>query len=80
MELFTKFFVLGKVNVRSNQNRCDYYVQKFLYIYDTIIPHFDKYPLNNSKELDFLDFKKAVSLYKENKKIVLKKLKILFLK
>jgi len=69
MELFIKFFGFGKVNVRSNQSRCDYYVQDFLNIYVTIIPHFENYPLNNAKELDFLDFKKACNLYKaENKK------------
>ena len=68
MELFIKFFGLGKVNVRSNKNRCDYYVQDFFNIYEIIIPHFEKYPLNNSKELDFLDFKKAANLYKEDKK------------
>jgi len=69
MELFIKFFGFGKVNVRSNQSRCDYYVQDFLNIYETIIPHFENYPLNNAKELDFLDFKKACNLYKaENKK------------
>lgn len=38
MELFIKFFGFGKVNVRSNQSRCDYYVQDFFNIYETIIP------------------------------------------
>jgi hypothetical protein len=69
MELFIKFFGFGKVNVRSNQSRCDYYVQDFSNIYKTIIPHFDNYPLYNSKSLDFLDFKKAANLYKADKKI-----------
>jgi len=68
MELFVKFFGFGKVNVRSNKSRCDYYVQDFSNIYETIIPHFDNYPIYNYKYLDFLDFKKAANLYKADKK------------
>lgn len=75
MELFIKFFGFGKVNVRSNLSRCDYYVQDFSNIYNSIIPHFDNYPLYNSKDLDFLDFKKAANLYKVDKKKILNKLK-----
>jgi hypothetical protein len=59
-----KFFGCGKVNVRSNINRCDFYVQDFSKIYDNVIPHFDNYPLHNIKSLDFLDFKKAAELFK----------------
>jgi hypothetical protein len=66
MELLIKFFGFGKVNVRSN--RCDFYVQNFSKIYETIIPHFDNYPLYNCKNLEFLDFKKAANLYKEDRK------------
>jgi len=32
---------------------------------NVIIPHFDKYPLQSSKKLDYLDWKKAILLYKE---------------
>jgi hypothetical protein len=66
MNLFVKFFGCGKVNIRSNTDRCDYYVQDFFQIYDNILPHFDKYPLYNIKSLDLVDFKKAANLYKEN--------------
>jgi hypothetical protein len=66
MNLFVKFFDCGKVNIRTNTNRCDYYVQDFLQIYETIIPHFDKYPLYNIKSLDLADFKKAAELFKAN--------------
>ena len=66
MELLIKFFGFGKVNERSN--RCDFYVQHFSKIYETVIPHFDKYPLYNIKTLDFIDFKKAADLYKADKK------------
>lgn len=52
------FFGCGKVNIRSN--RCDYYVQDISKLTNLIIPHFCLYPLENIKQLDFLDFKKAV--------------------
>jgi hypothetical protein len=65
MNLFVKFFGLGKVNIRSNTKRCDYYVQDLLQIYNTIIPHFDKYLNYNIKSLDLADFKKAVNLFKD---------------
>jgi len=66
MNFFVNLFGYGKVNTRSNTERCDYYVQYFLQIYENIIPHFDKYPLYNIKSLDLADFKKAVVLFKEN--------------
>lgn len=68
MNLFIQFFDCGKVNIRTNTNRCDYYIQDFLQIYETIIPHFDNYPLYNIKSLDFADVffkKKAAELFKE---------------
>jgi hypothetical protein len=34
-------------------------------IVNIIIPHFDKYPLVTSKQLDYLDFKKTLLLYLE---------------
>lgn len=64
MNLFVKFFDCGKVNIRKITNRCDYYVQDFIQIYETIIPHFDNYPLYNIKSLDLEDFKKAAELFK----------------
>ena len=64
MNLFINFFGCGKVNVRSNSNRCDYYVQDFLKIYDSVLPHFENYPLYNIKSLDLAYFKKAAELYK----------------
>ena len=37
MKLFILFFECGKVNIRSNTERCDYYVQDFQSIYNKII-------------------------------------------
>jgi len=66
MNLLIKFFNCGKVHIRSNTNRCDFYLQDFNNIYNIIIPHFDKYPLNNIKQLDYADFKIAANLFKSN--------------
>jgi hypothetical protein len=63
MNLFIAFFGCGKVNIRANNSRCDFYVQDFTKIYTIIIPHFKDYPLYNIKTLDFLDFKKAANLF-----------------
>ena len=62
MNKFVQFFECGNVNVRIKDSRCDFYVQDFNKIYNNIIPHFDNYPLQNIKHLDFADFKKVVDL------------------
>ena len=64
MNLLITFFKCGKVHLRSNLNRCDFYIQDFNNIYNIIIPQFDTYPLNNIKHLDFADYKKAANLFK----------------
>lgn len=62
MNMLILFFGCGKVNLRDY--RCDFYVQDFSKISAIIIPHFCEYPLYNIKSLDFLDFQKAVELFK----------------
>ena len=62
MQLFILFFECGKVNIRSNNKRCDYYVQDFPIIYNKIITHFDKFPLISKKFVDYLLFKQAYLL------------------
>ena len=66
--MFVLFFKCGKLNIRTNTDRCDYYVQDFEKICNHIIPHFDQFPLCNVKTLDFESFKQAVVLYKEGGK------------
>jgi hypothetical protein len=74
MNLFVKFFGCGNVNLRSNTNRCDFYVQDLNEISDNIISHFDKYTLYNIKSLDFYKFKEAAELLKidriNNKEVI----------
>lgn len=66
MKLFISFFKCGNVSVRSE--RCDYYVQDMKKITEFIIPHFESHPLENIKQLDYLDFLKGLNLYKEHGK------------
>ncbi len=70
MKLFIPFFKCGKLNIRNN--RCDFYVQDYKKIYANIIPHFNHYPLQNIKYLDYLDFVKGLELYLKGGKINLK--------
>jgi len=56
MNSIVKFFGCGKVNIRTNKDRCDFYVQDFIKIYDYIIPLFYNYSLFNIKELDYFKF------------------------
>ena len=66
MLLFIKFFSCGKVTVRSNLStpRCDFYVQDTFFLLTNVISHFDKYPLLNLKQKDFLCFREAIFLMK----------------
>lgn len=64
MNKLIQFFNCGKVSLRLQYSRCDFYVQDSNKIVNNIIPHFDNYPLQNIKHLDFTDFKKAVELHK----------------
>jgi len=64
MKKLILFFGCGNVNIRLNNDRCDFYVQDFIKICEIIIPHFNRYPLYNIKFLDFSDFKNAAELFK----------------
>ena len=68
MNLFINFFGCGKVFLRNNCNRSDFYIQDFSKIFDIVIPHFDSYPLYNAKSLDYQDFKIAAGLFKSEGK------------
>lgn len=69
MNLFINFFGAGKVYLRSNLStpRCDFIIQNNKDIITKVINHFDNYPLNNIKTLDYNDFKQVVFLIKSNK-------------
>jgi hypothetical protein len=62
MKLFIEFFNCGSVVDRGMEYRCDYIVQNKNSILTKIIPHFTEYPLQNIKQLDFLEFKEIMLL------------------
>lgn len=78
MKLLKSFFNCGYIAVRSNEKtlRCDFWVQDINSIIIKIIPHFEKYTLQNIKQLDFLGFKIVLDLV-SNKKHSLKENQIL---
>lgn len=78
MKLFVKFFDCGVVAVRSNLSRCDFIVQDALSILDKVLPHFDRYPLLNLKQEDYICFKECMTILKLKKHLTqqgLKKIK-----
>lgn len=75
MKLLVSFFNCGKVNIRNNTLRCDFYVQNHLLIYKHIVSHFDNYSLCNIKNKDYLKFKEGLSLFLVNKKNCLSEMK-----
>jgi hypothetical protein len=62
LNLFVNFFNSGNVYLRSNLStpRCDFVIQVKKDIITNVIPHFEKYPLKNVKQLDYNDFKRAL--------------------
>ena len=60
-----KFYFNDKGSITSHNNISRYKVSSINDIITYIIPHFDNYPLLSSKQLNYLDFKKA-SAEREN--------------
>lgn len=57
------FFNCGHIHIDNKQeNAYKYNIAKLDDIIKFVIPHFDKYPLVTSKNLDFLDFKRVALL------------------
>lgn len=71
IKLFVSYFNCGKLNIRKNTPRCDFYVQDYKLIDKYIISHFDNYSLCNIKNLDYLKFKEGLSLFQVKKKTCL---------
>lgn len=73
MKLFIKFFDCGVVSLRSKSSspRCDFIVQDSASLFDKIIPHFEKYPLLNLKQEDYICFKECMSIIKLKKHLTI---------
>jgi len=77
-----RYFKCGKVILDNRRyNTYKFVVSKKEDLYNIIIPHFDKYPLVTSKNLDFLDFKKVLLMYEYNLHLINNNMeKIFFIK
>ena len=71
LKLFISFFNSGNVYLRSNVStpRCDFVIQNYRDILNNVITHFDKYPLENVKQLDYDDFKQALLIFKSKESL-----------
>lgn len=47
------FFARGRINIATNGKTASFDVKNLLYIINVIIPHFNKYPLQRAKAIDF---------------------------
>ncbi len=66
-----KFFGCGVICKDNNNESADkFVVNKVEDLLNVILPHFDIYPLVSSKHLDYLDFRKAVGLFKNGSRFV----------
>lgn len=52
----------NKGSITSYKNISRYKISSISDIIHYVIPHFDKYPLLSSKQLNYLDFKKAINI------------------
>jgi hypothetical protein len=62
-----KYFGCGRVNIdnRATQTK-KYVVTAKADLINIILPHFNKFPLQTSKQLNYLDFSAAVELVNNN--------------
>jgi hypothetical protein len=64
-----EFFGCGNINIDNRTNVAyKYVVSNIKDIINIIIPHFDKYPLIGSKNLDYLAFKEAILIFNSKNK------------
>ena len=67
LESFVYFFECGYVAKYKNRLVCEFIVTKIDYTSSHIIPFFEKYNIKGSKYTDYLDFKSAALIIKNNK-------------
>lgn len=68
--LIQKYFSCGKVVIDNKDKEAHKFVVSNVEdLLLKIIPHFDKYNLVSSKHLDYLDWKKAIALFKDKSRL-----------
>ena len=65
MERIALFFCQRSKNIRSDKSLLKYETKNLNHILQTIIPHFQKYPLQSNKKNDFLAFSKVCVLLQQ---------------
>jgi len=61
------FFQVGNINIDNRSTEgYKYVISNRKDLINILFPHFDKYPLQGTKHLDFLDFKRCVLLMEES--------------
>jgi len=63
---FQKFFKCGGVRFSSRDQNYKYEARSIKDLTNTIIPHFDKFPLQTSKQEEFERFKKVCHIINQN--------------
>lgn len=53
---------IGNISIKSNRDVAQYRINDINSIKEILIPHFEKYPLQSAKSVDFLIFKQCVNL------------------
>jgi hypothetical protein len=62
-----EYFKIGNINIDNiNTNGYKYIVSNRKDLINVIFPHFDNYPLQGSKYLDYLDFKRSILLLNDS--------------
>ena len=67
LQSIKSFFGVGVLVIDPANNKVRYSVNSIEDLKNVIIPHFDKYPLQTKKYMDYSLFKSAVLLVKERK-------------
>ena len=66
LQELVEYFGSGKVHIdNSTTNTLKFQIQDISTIRDKVIPHFDKYPLISSKNLDYNDWKSVLNILSE---------------
>jgi hypothetical protein len=58
---------IGNIHITSTRTEASLTISNFKDIISVIIPHFDKYPLQSAKSIDYLLWKQCIFLIKDKK-------------
>ena len=64
MKSLISYFGCGHITSRNNKNYVEFVVTRFEYLFEKVIPFFDKYQIIGVKSKDYSDFKKVAELMK----------------